>query len=539
MSMTTPTSTTTPALAPASDASLPFRAGTPEQLARLRAMLREAGFTFSAMRRHELDVEAAEREGRDASALPRDVGDVLRELFTETDPLPWATLRAELPPELLDLLLALGLVEDSPRGPGLARATVMVSPLRGLYLLSDRAWVEPNEHPPTDLVFSPLTTHTQHAVALMPADGCDALLEVCSGSGVGALDGARRARWAWAVDITERSTRFAEMNARLNAIENATALRGDLYEPVRGLTFDRILAHPPYMPAFQTEMIFRDGGADGEQITRRIIEGLPEVLRPGGRLYCVCLATDREGAPLEQRVRGWLGEHEGAFDVMVVETQPPENPTSFYALRAYQGTMKFGELEARDRFFKEAQVTQLVMVMIVVQRRASERPAFTVRRRGGPATVSAQVEWALRWETAAADPGTPARLVDVAPRVSDNVAVRMTHRRRGGEFVPTEYQVVVETPFRVELSVKAWLTTFLARCDGRTTVREHLAQLQEKHIVPADVTPEHFAEFVMKFVGDGIVELPGHEVPRPALPVDVLCAGDAAESSAPASVTVA
>jgi SAM-dependent methyltransferase len=507
------------------------RTGTPEQMARLYALLRQTGFNFDALRQKEAR-EEADDNADPAADEPKSAFDVVSKLFTDCLPVSWELTRRFLPAELIELLDTLGLIEESGDTPDSASATIMLSPLQGLYLASDRPWYVPGTRPPNDLVFSPLTLHTQHATALMPHGRCEALLELCSGSGVGALDGARLATQAWAVDITERSTRFAQFNAALNGITNATALQGDLYEPVRGLTFDRILAHPPYMPAFQQEMIFRDGGADGEQITRRIIEGLPTALRPGGRLYCVCLATDRADAPLEMRVRKWLGDAEQEFDVLVVETQPPENPTSFYAMRAYLGSMKFQELESRDRFFKEAGVTGLVMSAIVIQRHLEDRPAFTERRSGSSATTNGALEWVMHWESTAADPATPARIADAAPEVSNNVAVRITHTRRNGDFVPASYQIVIDVPFRLERSVKQWLTTFIARCDGRTTVREHLVELQSKHIVPPHVTAGEFARLVMDLVGDGILQLPGHEIPARITPIEFLAAADSCPSVA-------
>ena len=65
-------------------------------------------------------------------------------------------------------------------------------------------------------------------------------------------------------------------------------------------------------------MLFRDGGEDGEQVLRGVIEGLPRHLRSGGRCCCQTMATDREGNSFEQRIRGWLGEQEREFDVILV-----------------------------------------------------------------------------------------------------------------------------------------------------------------------------------------------------------------------------
>src|SRR5262249_31659234 len=147
---------------------------------------------------------------------------------------------------------------------------------------------------PSDIVYSALTSETHRVADLMPRGRCGDYLELCLGTGIAALLAGRDfAANTYAVDITARSDRLARGNAALNGLSNVTALAGDLYAPVAGRTFDMITAHPPYVPSFETELVFRDGGEDGEQITRRIIAGLAEHLRPGGQFYCDCLMTDR------------------------------------------------------------------------------------------------------------------------------------------------------------------------------------------------------------------------------------------------------
>ena len=501
---------------------MPFRPGTPDDMARLREFLVSSGFTYAELKRRQQLADEARQANNPNPDIPDDTTDVLSALFNSGAPLSWDRVRRTIPAETLDLMGKLGLIENAPNSAHDAIATVMINPIAGLYLLSDHWQVAPGQKAPADVVFSPLSTNTQQFAALLPRDPCETALELCSGSGVAALMAARTAAHAWAVDITERSTRFAQFNAELNGIANVTNIRGDLYEPVKGQTFDRVVAHPPYMPAFEQELIFRDGGADGEQITRRIVAGLPEMLRPGGRLYCVCMATDRENASLETRVRGWLGQDADDFDIMFVELHEPSNPTGFYAMRAYESNSGFADLEARHRFFREARVSALVFGILIVQRRDTVRPTFTRRHRGAADTVSAQIEWALRWETEATDPQLPRRLADVRPRVSNHVAVRMTHQRRGGAFVPTQFEVLTETPFRLSVDCKSWLPTFLARCDGTVSVADHLTPLKAKGIMGPNVSVEEFAVFVMDHVGLGILEVPGHEIPPASAPVQEL-----------------
>ena len=96
--------------------------------------------------------------------------------------------------------------------------------------------------------------------------------------------------------------RFAEFNAALNGLTNVRVLEGDVYAPLGDEHFDVVIAHPPYVPALETEFVFRDAGEDGEQVTRRIVDGLAcIILLPGGQFFCDCMLTDREGATLEQR----------------------------------------------------------------------------------------------------------------------------------------------------------------------------------------------------------------------------------------------
>src|SRR5690606_29151931 len=134
---------------------------------------------------------------------------------------------------------------------------------------------DPDSLEQPDFVFSAITSLTGTFLSQLPDAPCERCLELCAGTGTAALAAAKQAGHVWATDLTARSTRFAEFNARLNNLQNVTAVQGDLYEPVLGLTFDRIVAHPPYVPATETQMVYRDGGEDGEQVIRGILQGLP------------------------------------------------------------------------------------------------------------------------------------------------------------------------------------------------------------------------------------------------------------------------
>ncbi|CAB61553.2 methyltransferase [Streptomyces sp. SID7813] len=119
-----------------------------------------------------------------------------------------------------------------------------------------------------------------------------AVLDVGTGSGALALAAAGRGGRVTAVDVSWR----AVCAARLNAVRAGLRIRvrhGNLFTPVRGESFDLVLANPPYVPAPATGRRPRgaarawDAGHDGRMVLDRICLEVPRLLRPGGVLLLV------------------------------------------------------------------------------------------------------------------------------------------------------------------------------------------------------------------------------------------------------------
>ena len=73
------------------------------------------------------------------------------------------------------------------------------------------------------------------------------VLDLGTGSGIGALVAARAGCSVVAVDINPAAVRCARINALLNQLEARIDIRqGDLFGPVAGERFDHVLVNPPY-----------------------------------------------------------------------------------------------------------------------------------------------------------------------------------------------------------------------------------------------------------------------------------------------------
>lgn len=131
----------------------------------------------------------------------------------------------------------------------------------------------------------------------------DEVLDLGTGSGVCAVFAARHARRVVAVDINAAAVRCAGINAQINRLEGKIEARhGDLFEPVAGQRFDRILFNPPFRhgePRDDRDRAWRSVG-----VAERFADGLDRHLkRTGCALLLLSTYADQEIflAPLRRR----------------------------------------------------------------------------------------------------------------------------------------------------------------------------------------------------------------------------------------------
>jgi ribosomal protein L3 glutamine methyltransferase len=127
----------------------------------------------------------------------------------------------------------------------------------------------------------------------------ESVLDLCTGSGCLAILAGRNFANARidAVDISQDALDVATRNVADYALEDRISLhRGDLFKPLGGDRYDLIVTNPPYVDAegmaglprecrFEPKLAF-DGGADGLDIVRRILDEAGRHLTPQGGLLC-------------------------------------------------------------------------------------------------------------------------------------------------------------------------------------------------------------------------------------------------------------
>lgn len=425
------------------------------------------------------------------------------------------TLEAAISENAFEALVGLGLIVPSVGDTNLLAGSVVLYPVGQLFIISDR-WFAPDGtdyRAPDDIVYPAITPNTTEFMATLPVTPCGNFLELCSGTGAVALVASAYARHSWAVDITERSTQMAEFNRLLNGCDNVTVLKGDLYGGLAGLRFDRIVAHPPYMPVLGRAQIFYDGGADGEQITRKCVEGLPRFLNPGGCFYCQAQGSDRKDAPLEQRIRGWLGESQDDFDVAVIEkrAQAPKDAAFIYALKSNGG---FEAVEQMLESLSHLGVESMAYGWMIIQRKTEARKGFTVRRSAGQRTGPEEISWLLNWETFAAGPKAFEALAGMVPVARASLQLQTLYRLKEGDLAPEQFTLHTDDPFSMDCKVQPWVGFLIPLCDGKRTAHELFEACKTHKLIHAETPANEFYDLLAILISGGFLEVADYRLPQ-------------------------
>ena len=426
--------------------------------------------------------------------LARDPLDLAIELFV---------LQGHLAPADLARLFPGGEAEDLARAgvletrEGRVRARVSLYPAGRTLIFSDHAWPQLDtgggSFVPYDQVMY-VGTDSRWLARTTVRRPVASALDLCCGSGIHALLAARHAGKVTAVDINPRAVACTAFNARAQGLLNLEALQGDLYAPVGERTFDLITANPPFVPAPAQEVGFRDGGASGEDVQRCIVSGLPRHLAKGGLAQIVTELGERDGEPLERRLRQWL---EGApMDIHILRLRI--HAAQVYAMGHADGDDYVAFLDSVGRWYANLKAQGYVRVVsVLLAFQWSQGTPWTRQDEAhAPARdASADLEAAFAAESLARDPGLKDRLRQ--GRIVRCVPVALMEAQALGAQGPPQIQALAGTALPVEHDLQPMERDLLGCMDQPVATADLLAAAA-KAAIPEEAVLDTLVGLVRK-----------------------------------------
>jgi len=170
--------------------------------------------------------------------------------------------------------------------------------MRGLPFYVDERVIVPRSFI-GELLDSHFAGDQSEAASLIDPHEVESVLDLCTGSGCLAILAARHFPNAAidAVDISKEALAVAARNVADYGLEDRITLhRGDLFTPLGERRYDLIISNPPYVdaegmaslpPECRAEpKLALNGGADGLDLVRRILDEAAAHLTPAGGLLC-------------------------------------------------------------------------------------------------------------------------------------------------------------------------------------------------------------------------------------------------------------
>jgi SAM-dependent methyltransferase len=276
--------------------------------------------------------------------------------------------------ELTDRLIKWGLLVDLDNQ---IASTVDIHPCQDCWVATDHAIGQDRF---MEAVY-PLGGDSHILARLAPRKAAKLALDIATGSGIHAILAASHCEKVHAVDLSARALDFARFNACLNGVrQKLHFFQGDLFEPLPSSQYDLILTNLPWVPTpEEPSELYRSGGGDGEMLVRRVVEALPNRLRPLGwmAMYVEYPKFSFEG--YLERVVKWLGD--GAWGVVLLNIRHMTTSTYVMGQVATHTSQQLpDEYDRWMRSYEERGIEGMAWAMLYIRRLPARDVTWSVER---------------------------------------------------------------------------------------------------------------------------------------------------------------
>jgi methylase of polypeptide subunit release factors len=375
---------------------------------------------------------------------------------------------AVLKPAGLDDLEELGLLRrDGPTVHPLLRLT----PHAGLLIAHDT-------HLPGDLRRDSvlgLTSSARTLASMTVRDPVNRVLDLGTGCGVQALLAAGHAKEVVAVDLNPRALWLTAMSCRLNGIDNVDCRTGDLFEPVRGETFDLVVTNPPFVISPSSDYLFRDSGLEEDGLARAVVTGAAEVLSEGGFAHVMCNWVARKDDPWSTAVESWIAGLGCDALILHYDTLEPLPYAAAWNDGVATGADRLSAtLDSWLEYYRERGIEAIGMGAVILRRRtgAPNWVKTAELARGPSGAAGAQVRRLFAAQDALAAIGDDKALLDWSFAAVDGHRLQQTLTFKGGGYTTEDAVILLDDGLGLRNGIPAQALHVLLRLNGSSTLRD-------------------------------------------------------------------
>jgi hypothetical protein len=305
-------------------------------------------------------------------------------------------------------------------------------------------------------------------------------LDLGTGCGIQGISCAAHSDKVVCTDINQRALNVASFNTALNGLENVEIRAGDLFDPVKGETFDLITMNPPFAISPETRFQFRDGGLGGDGFVQRVVREAPAYLTENGICQFTAEWAHVRGIDWQSRIEGWF--HGSGCDVWLIclATRDPD----IYALNWISETDK----ESTDKYthrweewmtyYEQESIDKVGTGIITMRRRTAPRNGFWITQEidGIDVFTGEAIERGLRLrdflsETSAED------LLDTRLQIVPEAVIESLSRSDGDGWKMERTILRHGRGLRYAGNLDIHIARLIGQCNGRKPLRQLIDEL--------------------------------------------------------------
>ena len=325
-------------------------------------------------------------------------------------------------------------------------------------------------------------------------------LDLGCGQGVQAMLAEDHAGVVVATDRNPRAVAFTRLAAALAGAE-VDGRVGDLLSPVAGEAFDLVVTNPPFVISPGRRYTYRDAGLEGDEVSRRLVQGIPPLLAPGG--YAVLLVNwlHLAGEDGDARVRSWFdGTGVDGWVVQRELAEPAEYVTAW---------LRDTDEAAFDAQFDEwvdalAGVDAVAFGVVALHRRTDGlAPSVALDVVDQPVAAAWGDEMVAHFARRALLEGD---LLEARLRLRDDVRLHQVASRAAEGWEVVSQVLQQEAGLRWGGGVDGYGATLLAACDGTVPLGALVGFLASSAGLPVEEMQADVVPVVRRLVEQGFLE---------------------------------